>query len=129
MIPFCDSIEGSFNTNFYIPLNIESQLNTLNSNKFLIRNINNKNFINNIDIKNNNIISINENINLDINNNNHKGKFSSVINKLELNYGLIQFAFFNLIFSLMIISLILTILKNPGDLEDKYVNLKNKIKY
>jgi hypothetical protein len=77
--------------------------------------MNTKKFLNQTININSNVININEN---------QKGKISAVNNKLELNYGLIQFALFNLFFSLMIVSLIITILKSPGEIENKYVNNK-----
>lgn len=73
---------------------------------------------NSINSNNNNLIDNDLRMNSEANSNNILNPNSI---KLEINYGLLQFFFFNLFFAMMIISLILTILKNPGELENKYV--------
>lgn len=128
MIPYYDSIEGSYYFDFYIPLQAKQNFNFNQINQIKEKNVY-LNFNNN-----------NNNLNKDINSNNASNTSSEnfqIFNedvgiafnsKLEVNYALVQFFILNLFFLVMIISLILTILKNPGDLENKYVSLKIKIK-
>lgn len=75
---------------------------------------------------NNTISGINQNLRkIDNNFNlpNNKTDFSSK----ELNYGLIKFAIFHFLVVMILICMSMTILKNPGFLETKYVIKKEII--
>lgn len=110
MIPYYDSIEGSYNFDLYIPLHTKPQ-NLITNQMKEKGNLKNLKNVNNINKDNDNINIFNDDAALGV-----------VNNLLEVNYGLIQFLFLNFFFLMMIISLVLTILKNPGDLGNKYVS-------